>query len=93
MHYSPILYLDPGSGSMLIQLVIAALLGIGVFIRSQWARIKTLFGNSSSEKNDALEDKLKEFSYYIDKNQKHESLNQAIGVIQTCEKISSIIEG
>ena len=44
MHYSPILYLDPGSGSILIQLTVAALLGAGLFIRSQWAKIKKLLG-------------------------------------------------
>ena len=52
MHYSPILYLDPGSGSILIQLAVAALLGAGLFIRSQWAKIKKLLGMSSSEVKD-----------------------------------------
>ncbi len=44
MHYSPLPYLDPGSGSIIIQLVIAALLGVGIFVRSQWSRIKRLLG-------------------------------------------------
>ena len=44
MHYSPALYLDPGSGSILIQLLVAALLGSGLFIRSQWTKIKKIFG-------------------------------------------------
>lgn len=52
MHYSPLLYLDPGSGSILIQLAVAALLGAGLFIRSQWAKIKKLLGMSSSEVED-----------------------------------------
>lgn len=52
MHYSAILYLDPGSGSILIQLAVAALLGAGLFIRSQWAKIKKLLGMSSSEVED-----------------------------------------
>ena len=58
MHYSPALYLDPGSGSILIQLTVAALLGAGLFIRSQWAKIKELFGISSPEveENDDLDD-------------------------------------
>ena len=42
-------YLDPGSGSLLIQLAIATLLGLGVLVRSQWARIKKLFGVKSAE--------------------------------------------
>lgn len=52
MHPSPILpselpiilaYLDPGSGSMLLQLILAAMLGFGILFRSQWSRIKSLF--------------------------------------------------
>jgi hypothetical protein len=42
-------YLDPGSGSFLIQLAIAALVGGAVLVRSQWSRIKKLFGGKPSE--------------------------------------------
>ena len=44
MHFAPLPYLDPGSGSFLIQLLIAALLGLGVAIRASWGRIKGWFG-------------------------------------------------
>ncbi|MBC7876226.1 MAG: hypothetical protein H7Y59_03570 [Anaerolineales bacterium] len=44
MHFSPLPYLDPGSGSFIIQIAIAALLGLGVAVRASWSRIKTLFG-------------------------------------------------
>ena len=44
MHFSPLPYLDPGSGSMIIQLVIAAILGLGVALRASWGSIKKLFG-------------------------------------------------
>ena len=44
---SPDLYLDPGSGSILIQLLLAAILGLGVIFRSQLAKIKNLFGGKS----------------------------------------------
>lgn len=44
MHLAPLPYLDPGSGSFLIQLLIAALLGIGVAIRASWSKIKGWFG-------------------------------------------------
>ena len=44
MLFAPLPYLDPGSGSFLIQLLIAALLGIGVAIRASWSRIKGWFG-------------------------------------------------
>jgi hypothetical protein len=40
----PLPYLDPGSGSFLIQLLIAALLGLGVAIRASWGTIKKWFG-------------------------------------------------
>lgn len=36
----PLAYLDPGSGSMLIQLILAAVLSIGVAIRIFWKKIK-----------------------------------------------------
>ena len=41
-------YLDPGSGSMLIQLLLAALLGAGVLLRTQWKKLKALFGKKDS---------------------------------------------
>ena len=44
MHFTPLPYLDPGSGSFLIQLLIAALLGLGVAIRASWSKIKGWFG-------------------------------------------------
>ncbi len=44
MHYAPLPYLDPGSGSFLIQLAIAALLGLGVAFRASWSKIKGWFG-------------------------------------------------
>jgi hypothetical protein len=44
MHFSPLPYLDPGSGSFIIQIAIAALLGLGVAIRASWGSIKKLFG-------------------------------------------------
>ena len=37
-------YLDPGSGSFLIQLLIAALLGAGIALRAYWSKVKKLFG-------------------------------------------------
>lgn len=41
--YAPVLYLDPGSGSLLVQLLLAAVLGVGVAVRIYWNKIKTLF--------------------------------------------------
>lgn len=47
----PLAYLDPGSGSIIIQLVIAAVLGLGLVIRTQWNRIKKLFGRKDGEED------------------------------------------
>ncbi|HSB01517.1 MAG TPA: hypothetical protein VLE49_12775 [Anaerolineales bacterium] len=44
MHFAPLPYLDPGSGSFLIQLAIAAVLGLSVAIGASWSKIKRLFG-------------------------------------------------
>ncbi len=44
MHFSPLPYLDPGSGSILIQIAIAAALGLGVAVRASWGSIKKYFG-------------------------------------------------
>lgn len=51
--FAPHLYLDPGSGSIILQMVLAALLGAGVLIRSQWSRIKRLFGAKPVDEDDA----------------------------------------
>lgn len=44
MLFAPLPYLDPGSGSFLLQLLIAALLGLGVAVRASWSKIKGWFG-------------------------------------------------
>lgn len=41
-----LLYLDPGSGSFLIQLLIAGLAGAGIAIAISWGRIKRFFKKS-----------------------------------------------
>ncbi len=44
MHFAPLPYLDPGSGSILIQIAIAVFLGLGVALRASWGTIKKFFG-------------------------------------------------
>jgi hypothetical protein len=44
MHFTPLPYLDPGSGSFLIQLLIATVLGLGIALRASWGKIKGWFG-------------------------------------------------
>jgi hypothetical protein len=48
----PNLYLDPGSGSILLQLLLAAILGLGVILRTQWSKIKKLFKRNDETAED-----------------------------------------
>ena len=41
------LYLDPGSGSFLIQLLIAAIAGLSIAIGANWSKIKRLLGKKN----------------------------------------------
>lgn len=52
MHFMPHPYLDPGSGSFLIQLAIAAALGLAVAIRASWGKIKGWLGIKSKPEED-----------------------------------------
>jgi hypothetical protein len=47
--FKPDLYLDPGSGSFVLQMALAVLLGAGVAIRAYWSKIKTLFGGKKAD--------------------------------------------
>ncbi len=49
-----LLYLDPGSGSFLIQLLLAAILGIGVAVRLYWGKIKAIFASKTPPSEQAL---------------------------------------
>lgn len=46
---SILLYVDPGSGSYLVQMIIAAILGVIFYFKSAWWRIKSFF---TKKKND-----------------------------------------
>ena len=57
----PAAYLDPSTGSMLIQIVLAVLLGAGVAVKIFWRNIKALFtgkkaSDASVEDPTAVED-------------------------------------
>jgi len=47
VHFSVLPYLDPGSGSFIIQILIASLLGIGLALRSSWGKIRSRFGRKA----------------------------------------------
>ncbi len=50
-------YLDPGTGSYILQLIIAGLLGASLAVKIYWGNIKTFFSNlfskGQSEKDDS----------------------------------------
>lgn len=45
----PLLYLDPGSGSLIIQLLIAGLAGLGIAIAAGWKKIRSLFSKKPDD--------------------------------------------
>ena len=50
---SILLYIDPGSGSYLIQVIIAAVLGAAFFFKNLWWKFRSLFSKKkASQKND-----------------------------------------
>ncbi len=53
------LYLDPGSGTYLIQVIIAAVLGGMMFFKNGWIKIKSLFIKPKPE-NNLKEEKVEE---------------------------------
>lgn len=45
-------YLDPGSGSFILQLLLATLLGLGFMFKGYWRKLLGLFKRKSDEKDD-----------------------------------------
>lgn len=45
-----LLYVDPGSGSYLVQVIIAAVLGALFYFKNLWWQIKAFFTRSKKEK-------------------------------------------
>lgn len=50
-------YLDPASGSMILQVVIAAVAAVAITIKAFWHKIRGMFGSSPSEKTAESDDK------------------------------------
>ncbi len=44
-------YIDPGTGSMIVQAIIAALVAIGASLGIFWNRVRSLFGRLLGRKN------------------------------------------
>ena len=51
-------YLDPGSGSFIIQLIIAGVVGAGFLLRGYWSKLVNFFRGTSSESHEDGEDDL-----------------------------------
>ena len=51
MHFF-LLYIDPGSGSYILQMIIAAVLGVSFFFKNFWLAIKTFFTGKKIKKED-----------------------------------------
>ena len=45
-------YLDPGTGSLIFQTVVAAVAAVAYGLRSYWSRIRMFFGRSGSQHSD-----------------------------------------
>ncbi len=52
---SPPAYLDPGSGSFILQLLIASAVGIMFALRGYWSKLISLFKKSKSEDSEDKE--------------------------------------
>lgn len=46
------LYLDPGSGSYLVQIIIATVLGVAFYIKAFWYQIKSFFSRKKKAEED-----------------------------------------
>ena len=51
-----LLYIDPGSGSYLVQVIIAAVLGVAFYFKTIWLRIKLFFGGRKKEQQPGNQD-------------------------------------
>ena len=51
MHFF-LLYIDPGSGSYILQMIIAAVLGVSFFFKNFWYNIKAFFTGKKVKKKD-----------------------------------------
>ena len=47
-----LIYIDPGSGSYLVQAIIAAVLGALFYFKTIWWKIKSFFRKTKDDKND-----------------------------------------
>lgn len=46
-------YIDPGSGSVLLQLLLAGIVGAGMFIKMYWNRFIAIFSGKKNDNQDS----------------------------------------
>jgi hypothetical protein len=51
------LYLDPGSGSFLLQILIATIAGAGIFLATYWRKVKAFFDRLLKKNQESGENK------------------------------------
>jgi hypothetical protein len=56
MIHTFLLYIDPGSGSYLVQMIIAGILGAMFYFKNLWWRIKAFFTRDKKEGEDQKKD-------------------------------------
>ena len=59
--FKPLLYLDPGTGSFIIQILLASLFGIGVAVKIYWKKIINFLRGNKKRGNVDFLDKVDEF--------------------------------
>jgi hypothetical protein len=47
------MYLDPGSGSFLLQILIATIAGAGIFLATYWRKVRAFFDRTFGKKQEA----------------------------------------
>ena len=71
-------YLDPGTGSYVLQILIASLFGALFMLKMFWGRIAGLFSNSSSESEAIVKDPGQDMSDQIPTNEGVESPDPSV---------------
>ena len=49
-------YLDPGTGAMVIQAIVAAFAGTVFYLRKNWGKVKSFFNKNNKNENDDSSD-------------------------------------
>jgi hypothetical protein len=48
-----LIYIDPGTGSIILQAIVAGVAGVSLFIKYGWRRMLRFFGIKKGDKNDS----------------------------------------